>query len=83
MLTRRLQVLLDESRYERLREQAVRRGVSVGSLVREGIDCVIPVTLESKRAAWEALKAMPPMPVPDDPADIRKELDEAHDRFSP
>ena len=38
MLTRRLQVLLDDSRYQRLEAAARRRRVSVATVVREAID---------------------------------------------
>ena len=38
MLTKRLQVLLDEERFERLEREAVRRQVSVAVEVRDALD---------------------------------------------
>ena len=38
MLTRRLQILIDEGRYERVSSEARSRGVPVAVIVREAID---------------------------------------------
>ncbi|HEX9712452.1 MAG TPA: antitoxin [Actinomycetota bacterium] len=38
MLERRLQILLDEARYQKLAAHAKRRGVSVASIVRQAVD---------------------------------------------
>ena len=43
MLTRRLQVLLDEERYARLAAQAARTNLSVAAVVRAAIDAAFPV----------------------------------------
>ncbi|MGH9013398.1 MAG: antitoxin [Acidimicrobiia bacterium] len=80
MYRRRLQILLDEERYRRVAAEAERRKVSVATVIREAIDRSLPSDLERRRAAIDALLAAEPMPVRDDPADLRKELDEAHDR---
>jgi hypothetical protein len=80
MLERRMQILLDERRYQKVMRQAKRRGVSAGAVIREAID-EIPDDLEQRRAAVDAILAADPMPVPENPADLRTELDEAHDRF--
>jgi Ribbon-helix-helix protein, copG family len=37
-LTRRLQVLIDDDRYERLRREAERTGAPIGAIVRSAID---------------------------------------------
>src|SRR5438309_1352455 len=79
MLTKRLQLLLDEERHRKLTKLAKEQGVSVGAIIREAIDNVPSVEdLERRREAIRAILAAPPMPVPADPADLRRELDEAH-----
>ena len=74
MLDRRLRVLIDEERWERLRSEADRRRVSVGSLVREAIDLAFPSDAERRRRAGEALSAADLMPVPEDVEELRREL---------
>ncbi len=76
MLTRRLQVLLDDRRYRRLHAEARARQASVGALVREAIDRTYPVSLERKRAAAKAILAAPPMAVPLELRELKAELDE-------
>ena len=82
MLSRRVQLLLDEERYERLEAAAQRSGRSVAAVIRDAID-QIPSEKDwpRRREALLAILAAEPMPVPEDPADLRRELDEAHDRF--
>ena len=81
MLTRRLQVLLDEERATRLEAEARRRGVAVAVLVREAIDRVFPTTTQSRRDAAAAILDADPMPVP--PVDyLRRELAESRDRLA-
>ncbi|WIY81999.1 hypothetical protein [Propionimicrobium sp. PCR01-08-3] len=41
-LERRLQILLDEQRYQRIAAEAERRGGSVASVVRDAIDLAFP-----------------------------------------
>jgi len=74
MLEKRLQVLLDERRYARLAAHAAERNVSIGSVVREAIDRLIPATTGERTAAARRILAADPMPVPD-PAGLREELD--------
>ena len=76
MLSRRLQILLDERRYRRLQAEARARRASVGALVREAIDKAFPVSLERKRAAAKAILAARPMPLPANIADLKVELAE-------
>jgi predicted DNA-binding protein len=75
----RLQVLIEPEQAERLRAAAERRGVSVATLVREGIDQVVPTPEDAREAAWKRLFAMPPLAVPDDPADLEREINEMYD----
>jgi hypothetical protein len=76
MLDRRLQVLVDEERYRRLEAEARRRRTSVAQVVREAIDSVLPADVARKRAALKEILEAEPIPVPDDPADLKRELDE-------
>lgn len=78
MLTHRLHILLDEERWQRLDREAARRKVPVASVVRDAIDVALPpADLSEKRRAFERLLAAEPIPVPDDPADLKREIDEA------
>lgn len=64
MLNRRLQVLVDDERYERLTRESERIGAPVGELVRRAIDHEFPGAgdhTERERAGRELL-AMPPPP---------------------
>lgn len=78
-LDRRIQLLLDEPRYRKLVREAKRRRVSVAAVVREAID-QLPADAERRRAAIAAVLAAEPMAVPSDPAELRHELDSAHER---
>ena len=79
-LSRRLQILLDEDRHERLLRAARERRQSVGALVREAIDLAFPDVASGRRRAGRAILAAEPMPVPEEPAELRHELDEARSR---
>lgn len=64
MLNRRLQVLVDDERYERLARESERIGAPVGELVRRAIDHEFPrigLRAERERAGRELL-AMPAPP---------------------
>jgi hypothetical protein len=74
MLERRLQVLLDEKRYARLAAHAAERNLSVGAVVREAIDRLIPATTEERSSAARRILSADPMPVPA-PGGLREELD--------
>lgn len=69
MLQRRLQVLIDEQRHERLRRESMRQGAPIGELVRRAIDREFPPESEAltpKEAAVRLLAAEPPTrPEPD------------------
>lgn len=79
MLDRRLQILLDEPRYRKVSSEARRRHVSVATVIREAID-QLPGTADKRRQAIEQILGAEPMPVPADPRELRRELDEAHER---
>lgn len=81
MLTRRLQILLDDDRYERLARRAEERGASVAALIREAIDTVYPGVDTKRRAAAAAILDAEPMAVPDDVAALRAEIDSARSRL--
>jgi hypothetical protein len=78
-LERRVQLLLDESRYRKVTGEAKRRHVSVASVIREAIDR-LPARADQRRAAIAEVLAAEPMPLPTDPAELRHELDAAHAR---
>lgn len=79
-LERRLHLLLDEARYRRVASAARRRGTSVAAVIREAIDEALPDDADKKRAAAKAILAADPIPVPDDPAELKRELREARSR---
>lgn len=77
MLTRRLHILLDDERYARIAEEAQRRGVAVALIVREAIDTAYPSQESRRRAALQRILDADPVPVPDDPADLKREIYDA------
>lgn len=79
-LTRRLQVLIDDERYERLRREAERTGAPIGAIVRDAIDSTLPGGRdpESVDAAARRLLAAEPMPVDDWGNMKRQMLDELY-----
>lgn len=83
MLNRRLQVLVDEARWQRLSQAAQRRRVSVAVVVRDALDRALDDPDQQDRdEAVERLLAADPISVPLDPADLRSEIMTAHDRFA-
>lgn len=81
MLTHRLQILLEEDRYRQLVREAQRRRTSVAALIRQAVDREISADLDRRKAGVAAVLAAEPIDLPSDPADLRRELDEAHDRL--
>lgn len=79
MLSRRLQILIDDERLRRLEAEAARRQVAVAVVVRDALDAAYPVDRSTRQAAAARILSAAPMPVPD-PPDLRAELDEAHER---
>jgi len=78
-LERRVQILLDEPRYQRVSGEARRRRVSVATVVRDAID-QMTASAETRRDAIARVLAAEPMAVPTDPAELRRELDSGHER---
>jgi hypothetical protein len=74
MLGRRLQILLDDERYERIAEEAARRRVPIAVVVRDAIDAALSPNRAERAAAGRAILAAAPMPVPS-PEELRAELD--------
>lgn len=64
-MTRRLQILLDERRYDLLEREAQRRGASVAALVRDAVERVYGVPEEERRDAVERFLSAEPVPVKD------------------
>lgn len=81
----RLQVLIDEMRSRRLDAEAARRGVSVATLVREGIDLVLPQgpSLEERQAAAQRFLSSPKIEVPHDPDALRAYIGTMYDEVMP
>lgn len=75
MYDRRLQILLDDDRHDRITLAARQRGVSVAKVVREAIDRGLPGSGDRRQAAARVLLEALDMAVPDDPADLLTELD--------
>jgi hypothetical protein len=79
MLEHRLQILLDDDRYQKVVSEARRRGVSIAAVIREALDR-LPSHVEARRSAIDAILDADTMAVPKDPADLRREVDAAHER---
>jgi Ribbon-helix-helix protein, copG family len=78
MLTHRLQILIDDERYERVRALARQRGTSVASVIREALDRGLPATQRRRNAAARRILDAPPMAV----GDLLAELDELRGRHA-
>jgi hypothetical protein len=79
MLDHRVQILLDDERYQKVSREATARGISIAAVIRDAIDH-IPVSTDQRRAAIAAILDAPAMPVPEDPADLRREREDARSR---
>lgn len=75
MLQRRLHLLLDEARYERIADEARSRKISVAEVVREAIDLALPPRWPDRAAAGARILDAQPMPVPRTVAALKDELD--------
>jgi hypothetical protein len=80
MMEHRLQILLDDERYRKIADEASRRGISIAALIRDAID-QLPAGHAQRRAAIAAILAAEPMPVPQEPSDLRHEINAAHERI--
>lgn len=83
MLAHRLQLLLDEDQYRELEAEAKRCHSSVAGVIREAIDYRLNHDLRRRQAAIDRILAMAPVPVPADPRELRREVDEEHERKFP
>jgi hypothetical protein len=83
MLSHRVHLLLDDERYERIASAARARKVSAATVIREAIDRGLPPDAERRRRAVDDLLAAGPMDVPADPADLKAEISDMHDRRVP
>lgn len=79
-LHRRLQILIDDARYERLAGEAERTGASIGTLVRDAIDERYGSRWPSSEDAGRRLLEAEPMPVADWDVLKRELEDEIVDR---
>jgi hypothetical protein len=78
MLTHRLQILIDDERYERVRAVARQRGTSVASVIREALDRGLPATRQRRTAAARRILDAAPMEV----GDLLAELNELRGRHA-
>lgn len=79
MLSRRVQLLLDDDRYERLATEAKARGVSIASLIRKAIDGAFPSGSERRAKAIEEILSAPLVDLPP-PDELKKELEDLRGR---
>lgn len=64
-MTHRLQLLLDQARYERVADVARRQRTSVAAVIRDAIDRGLAPSDERRSAAAQSVLAAPSMDVPD------------------
>lgn len=74
MLKRRLQVLIDDDRHDRLMAVARDRGMSLGAVVREAIDRGLATPDGRRELAAARILGAPPMDVPS-VDELKAELD--------
>ncbi len=65
MMTRRLQILVDEARYAVLEREAAATGRAIAELIRDAVDARYGADLAAQRAAYDRVLAAEPMPVDD------------------
>jgi len=78
-LTRRLQLLLDEEQYHRVAAKARRERTSVAAVIRHAIDRDLDEADERRMAALKAILGAEPIEVPEDPEDLKREIDQMYD----
>ena len=74
MPKRRLEILIDESRYRRVVARARERNSSVTAVIREAIDKLLPSDSDRKRRAARELLAAEPMPLPGTAEELKAEI---------
>ena len=80
MFTRRVHLLLDEDRYERLAAEARARKVSVAEVLRESIDRTLPRRWPDRATAGEAILNATPMEVPATVEELKAEIANRRER---
>jgi plasmid stability protein len=75
-LTHRSQLLLDDELHARLRESAIRRGISMGALIREAIEEKLSHADDTRAQAIEELLAADPLAVGEWPDMKRSMIDD-------
>ncbi len=78
-MTRRMQILLDEERYQKVAAVASSEHRSVASVIRDAIDRSMPTPQARRRAAADAILAAEPVDAPE-LSDLKAELDELRGR---
>lgn len=78
-MTRRLQILLDEERYQKVAAVASEQHRSVASVIREAIDRSLSPATSRRAAAGRAILAAEPIDVPE-VDELRRELEGMHIR---
>lgn len=73
MLSHRLQLLLDDERFEQITTLARQRHTSVAAVIREAIDRGLPADPVRRAAAAERILTATPAPV-GGPEELREEL---------
>ncbi len=79
MLSRRLQILVDDERLARLEREAARRRVAVSVVVRDAIDASLPATSQTRTAAARRILEAASMEAPE-LDELRTELEELRGR---
>lgn len=75
VLTRRLQVLVEERRYEQLERAARQRGVSVATLVREALELAVPRVDPERAAAAARFLEAEPLPLSGEWEDWKRDIE--------
>ncbi len=78
MLTHRLQLLLDDERYQRVQALARQRGTSVAAVIREALDRGLPATQRRRSTAARRILSAAPMEV----GNLIAELDDLRGRHA-
>ena len=71
---KRLQILLDQERYERVAALARSRGVSVAAVIRDAIDRGLGMPVDVRTFALDTILKAEPDEVPQDPDELVAEL---------
>lgn len=79
-MTHRLQILIDETRYQRVAALAQSRRVSVATVIRDAIDRGLAAPDDRRAGALRDILDATPMDVPDTVDELKAEIATAHDR---